>query len=79
LQPHHRQRYAEKVLIPEAGEFQIGDYIEGEGTVGGDGEFKITLVELHGDRAGRCIRILRSTARESGRCVGGSTPGCSML
>jgi hypothetical protein len=47
---HHRQRYAEKVSIPEAGEFQIGDYIEGEGTVGDDGEFKIKLVELHGDR-----------------------------
>jgi hypothetical protein len=27
----------------------IGDYAE-EGTVGGDGEFRITLVELHGDR-----------------------------
>lgn len=46
---HHRQRYAEKVPIPEAGEFQIGDYTE-EGTVGADGEFKITLVELHGNR-----------------------------
>ena len=47
---HHRQRYAEKAPIPEAGEFQIGDYIEREGTVGADGEFKITLIELHGDR-----------------------------
>lgn len=47
---HHRQRYAEKVPISEAGEFQIGDYIEREGTVGGDGEFRIALVELHGDR-----------------------------
>lgn len=28
----------------------IGAVGEGEGTVGGDGEFKITLVELHGDR-----------------------------
>lgn len=46
---HHRQRYAEKVPIPEAGEFMIGDYAE-EGTVGPDGEFKIALVELHGDR-----------------------------
>jgi len=46
---HHRQRYAGKVPIPEAGEFMIGDYT-GEGTVGRDGEFKITLVELHGDR-----------------------------
>ena len=46
---HHRQRYARKVSIPEAGEFMIGDYT-GEGTVGRDGEFKITLVELHGDR-----------------------------
>ena len=27
----------------------IGDYT-GEGTVGRDGEFRITLVELHGDR-----------------------------
>lgn len=46
---HHRQRYAGKVPIPEAGEFMIGDYTD-EGTVGGDGEFKITLIELHGDR-----------------------------
>ncbi len=46
---HHRQRYAEKVPIPEAGEFLIGDY-EDEGTIGGDGEFRVTLVELHGDR-----------------------------
>jgi hypothetical protein len=46
---HHRQRYAGKVPIPEAAEFMIGDYTE-EGTVGRDGEFKITLVELHGDR-----------------------------
>jgi hypothetical protein len=46
---HHRQRYAEKVPIGEAGEFQIGDYGE-EGGVGGDGEFKVALVELHGDR-----------------------------
>lgn len=46
---HHRQRYAGKVSIPEAGEFMIGDYT-GEGTVGRDGEFKITLVELHGAR-----------------------------
>jgi hypothetical protein len=29
----------------------IGDYTE-EGTVGRHGEFKITLVELHGDRRG---------------------------
>jgi hypothetical protein len=49
---HHRQRYAGKVPIPEAGEFMIGDYT-GEGTVGRDGEFKITLVELHGDRRWR--------------------------
>lgn len=46
---HHRQRYAEKVPIPEAGEFLIGDY-EDDGTIGGDGEFRVTLVELHGDR-----------------------------
>jgi len=46
---HRRQRYVAKVSIPEAGEFMIGDYTE-EGTVGRDGEFKITLVELHGDR-----------------------------
>jgi hypothetical protein len=46
---HHRQRYAGKVPIPEAGEFLIGDY-EGDGTIGGDGEFRVTLVELHGDR-----------------------------
>ncbi len=46
---HHRQRYAEKVSISEAGEFMIGDYNE-DGTVGDDGEFKVTLIELHGDR-----------------------------
>jgi hypothetical protein len=46
---HHRQRYAAKVPIPEAGEFMIGDYT-GEGTVGRDGELRITLVELDGDR-----------------------------
>jgi hypothetical protein len=46
---HHRQRYAEKVPIPEAGEFLIGDYAD-EGTISGDGEFRVTLVELHGDR-----------------------------
>lgn len=46
---HHRQRYAEKVRIEEAGEFLIGDYRD-DGTTGGDGEFKVTLVELHGDR-----------------------------
>ncbi|HEX6782166.1 MAG TPA: hypothetical protein VF125_09075 [Solirubrobacterales bacterium] len=46
---HHRQRYAGKVSIPEAGEFMIGDYTD-EGTVGRDGEFKVTLIELHGDR-----------------------------
>lgn len=44
-----RFAYAGKVSIPEAGEFMVGDYT-GEGTVGRDGEFKITLVELHGDR-----------------------------
>lgn len=44
---HHRQRYAEKVPIADAGEFQIGDYTE-EGTVGDGGEFRVTLVELHG-------------------------------
>jgi|GEM_PF-1994302 len=46
---HHRQRYADKVPIAEAGEFLIGDY-EDDGTIGGDGEFRVTLVELHGDR-----------------------------
>jgi hypothetical protein len=46
---HHRQRYAGKVPIPEAGEVMIGDYTD-EGTVGRDGEFKIALIELHGDR-----------------------------
>jgi len=45
---HHRQRYAGKVPIDEAGEFPIGAY-EDDGTVGGDGEFRVTLVELHGD------------------------------
>jgi hypothetical protein len=72
---HHRQRYAEKVSVPDAGEFQIGDYIEGDGTVGDDGEFKITLVELHGDRRWSLYPHLGSTARESGRCVGESNAG----
>ena len=45
---HHRQQYAGKVPIDEAGEFLIGAY-EDDGTVGGDGEFRVTLVELHGD------------------------------
>jgi hypothetical protein len=38
------------VPIPDATSSRSADYIEGEGTVGGDGKFKITLVELHGDR-----------------------------
>jgi hypothetical protein len=46
---HHRQRYAEKVPVPEAGEFLIGAY-EDDGTAADDGEFRVTLVELHGDR-----------------------------
>jgi hypothetical protein len=46
---HQRQRYAGEVPIDEAGEFLIGDYTD-EGTIGGDGEFRVTLVELHGDR-----------------------------
>jgi hypothetical protein len=40
-----RQRYAEANPIREAGEFQIGDYGR-NGSPGGGGEFKITLVEL---------------------------------
>lgn len=72
---HHRQRYAGKVSIPEAAEFMIGDYT-GEGTVGRDGEFKITLVELHGDRRWSLYPHLGFSARGSERCGAGSTPGC---
>lgn len=42
---HHRQRYAGKVPIAEAGEFIIGSYME-DGGLDEDGEFKITLIEL---------------------------------
>lgn len=41
----HRQRYAEANPIPEAGEFQIGDYGAG-GSPGQGGEFRVTLIEL---------------------------------
>lgn len=42
---HHRQHYADRVSISEAGQFLIGDY-NPDGTVSADGEFKITLIEL---------------------------------
>jgi hypothetical protein len=48
---HDRQRYAEKVRLPGAGEILIGEYIEGGGT-GPLGEFRIVLRDL-GDRGGR--------------------------
>jgi hypothetical protein len=41
----HRQSYGEANPIPEAGEFQIGDYGAG-GSPGQAGEFKVTLIEL---------------------------------
>jgi hypothetical protein len=41
----HRQRYGEANPIPEAGEFQIGDYGAG-GSRGQAGEFRVTLIEL---------------------------------
>jgi hypothetical protein len=41
----HRQGYGEANPIPEAGEFQIGDYGAG-GSPGRAGEFKVTLIEL---------------------------------
>lgn len=40
-----RQRYSERVPAAEAGEFLIGDFLEGGGT-GEDGEFRVTLIEL---------------------------------
>jgi hypothetical protein len=40
-----RQRYAQANPIREAGEFQIGDYGR-DGSPGGGGEFKVTLIEL---------------------------------
>jgi hypothetical protein len=42
---HHRQRYAAKVPIAEAGEFMVGSYRE-DGGVDEDGEFRISLIEL---------------------------------
>jgi hypothetical protein len=40
-----RQRYPEANPVREAGEFQIGDYGR-DGSPGGGGEFKVTLIEL---------------------------------
>jgi hypothetical protein len=74
---HHRQRYAEKVQIPDAGEFQIGDYIEGRERSAATASSRSRWSNCTATAAGRCIRIWRSTARESGRCVGESMPGSS--
>jgi hypothetical protein len=49
--PHDRQRYAEKVRLPDEGEILVGQYIEGGGA-GPLGEFRIVLRDL-GDRRGR--------------------------
>lgn len=46
---YHRQRYAKDVPIAEAGEFIIGSHHE-EGSLDGDGEFRVTLVELTSGR-----------------------------
>jgi hypothetical protein len=48
---HHRQHYAGKVPIAEAGEFIIGSYHE-DGSLDEDGEFRVTLHALgaHRDR-----------------------------
>lgn len=64
---HHRQRYADRVRIPDAGEFLIGVYND-DGSVDLDGEFKVTLVELdgivyprleaYGEAAGALLRAL---------------------
>lgn len=48
---HQRQRHAELVRSPDAGEILIGDYLEESGT-GPLGEFRIVLHDL-GDRRGR--------------------------
>lgn len=74
---HHRQRYAGKVPIPEAGEFMIGDYT-GEGTVGRDGEFKITLVELHGDRRWSLYPHLEVFGEEVGELRRGIGPAAPL-
>jgi hypothetical protein len=42
---HHRQRYADRVPIPDAAEFLIGDY-NGDGTVAADGEFRVALIDM---------------------------------
>jgi hypothetical protein len=48
---HDRQRYADRVRLPHAGEFLVGDYLD-DGGVGVLGELRIVLHEL-GDRRGR--------------------------
>lgn len=48
---HDRQRYADRVPLPHAGEFLVGEYLD-DGGVGGLGELRIVLHEL-GDRRGR--------------------------
>jgi hypothetical protein len=50
---HHRQRYAKKVPIETAGEFNVGDYNE-DGPLGADGGFTVALIELgNGGRWGQ--------------------------
>jgi hypothetical protein len=48
---HDRQRYADRVRLPHAGEFLVGGYLD-DGGVGALGELRIVLREL-GDRRGR--------------------------
>jgi hypothetical protein len=43
---HERQRYAPKVPIADAGEFNIGCFREDGSPIARDGEFRVTLVEL---------------------------------
>jgi hypothetical protein len=52
----------------------IGDYNE-EGTVGRDGEFKVTLVELHGDRRWRLYQRLEVFGEGAGALRRGINAG----
>jgi hypothetical protein len=44
---HHRQHYADRVRIAEAGEFLIGEHLS-DGSLGAGGVFKVELVDLQG-------------------------------
>lgn len=75
---HHRQRYAERVPIDSAGEFQIGDYLS-DGSLGTGGGFTVALVELGSGGRWACIRICAYSETASRRCVVRLPPGCWAL